>query len=116
MRLLNSLSGRLPKRRGRLASWVPWSMVWLRNVTFAEPLMWPRRPQLRGPLRCPFFSEKVHVDLLFSDDLIVLHTLDLYSRYSLLVPARPKNPVEVWDAFCASWIAGLGRPEIAQMD
>ena len=62
------------------------------------------------------FNEKLQVDLLFLDDLIVLHVLDLFSRYSLLVPARSENPEEVWDAFCNSWIAVFGKPRIIQMD
>ena len=54
------------------------------------------------------FNEKLQVDLLFLDDIIVLHVLDLFSRYSLLAPVRSKNPEEVWDAFCNSWIAVFG--------
>ena len=40
-------------------------------------------------------NEKVQVDLLFLGDLVALSVLDIFSRYSPLVPARPKNPEEV---------------------
>ena len=60
-------------------------------------------------------NEKLQIDLLFLGDIIVLHVLDLLSRYSLLAPARSKNPEEVWDAFCNSWIAVFGKPRIIQM-
>ena len=48
------------------------------------------------------FNEKVQVDLLFSGDLIALHVLDLFSRYSPLSPVRSKGPEEARDTFCAS--------------
>ena len=53
--------------------------------------------------------------LLFLADLIGLHVLDLFSRYSLLVPVRSKNPEEVRDTFRTSRIAVLGAPRIIQM-
>ena len=40
------------------------------------------------------FNERVQVDLLFLGDLIALHVLDLFSRYSLLAPVRAENPEE----------------------
>ena len=47
------------------------------------------------------FNEKLQVDLLFLDDLIVLHIMDVFSKYSVLTPVRSKNPLEVWGAFIA---------------
>ena len=69
-----------------------------------------------GTSSTSFFNDRVQVDLLSSDDLIILHVLDLFSRYSVFVPGRPKNPEEVRDAFSASWIAVFGKPKIVQMD
>ena len=63
-----------------------------------------------GTSKVSSFNEKVQVDLLFLGDLIALHVLDVFPRYSLLVPVRPKNPEEVWDTFCTSWLAALGNP------
>ena len=60
-------------------------------------------------------NEKAQVDLLFLDDLIVLHVLDIFSRHSLLVPVRSKSPERVWDSFCALRIAVFGKPRIIQM-
>ena len=56
------------------------------------------------------------MDLLFLGDLIILHVLGVFPRYSLLAPGRSKNPAEVWDTFCASWVAVFGKPRIVQMD
>ena len=46
------------------------------------------------------FNEKLHVDLLSSDDIIALQIMDVFSTYFLLMPVRPENPRGVWDAFC----------------
>ena len=62
-------------------------------------------PQREGPGGPPFL-----------DDIIALHVLALFSRYSFLVPDRLKNPGEVWDAFCTSRIAEFGKPHSIQMD
>ena len=62
------------------------------------------------------FNERVQVDISFLGDLITLRVLDLFSRYPLLVPARSKNPDEVWGTFCFSWIAVFGEPRIVQSD
>ena len=60
-------------------------------------------------------NEKVQVDLPFLSDIIVLHALDLFPRYSLLVPVRLKNPDEVWAAFRTSRIAVFGIPRSIHM-
>ena len=48
------------------------------------------------------FNERVQMDLLFLDDLIALHIMDVFSKYSILTRVRSKNPQEVWDAFVSS--------------
>ena len=75
----------------------------------------PRIP-IAGNSSVSTFNEKLQVDLLFSDDLIVLHIMDVYSKYSILTPVRPKNPLEVWDAFVTCWIGIFGPPRAIQMD
>ena len=37
-------------------------------------------------------SEELRVDLLFLDDIIALRAMHVFSKYSLLVPVRSKNP------------------------
>ena len=51
-----------------------------------------------GTSRVSPFNGKIQGDLLALDDIIVLHEMDAYSKYTLVVQARPKNPLE-----------GLGR-------
>ena len=53
-----------------------------------------------GTCAVSMFCEKVRVDLLFLGDLIVLHAMDMFSEYSLLLPVHSKNPQEVWDVSC----------------
>ena len=62
----------------------------------------PRTP-ITGTSTVAMFNEKLQVDLLFLGDLIVLHIMDVFSKYSILTPLRSKNPLEVWDAFVARW-------------
>ena len=50
------------------------------------------------------------------DDLIVLHIMDVFSKYSVITPVRSKNPLEVWDAFIAWWVGIFGPPRAIQMD
>ena len=47
---------------------------------------------------------------MFLGDLIVLHIKDVLSKYSILTPARPENPLVVWDAFVPCWISIFGYP------
>ena len=51
----------------------------------------PHAP-IAGTLRVSMFNEKVQVDLPFLGDLIALHAMDTFSRYSLLLPVQSKNP------------------------
>ena len=62
------------------------------------------------------FNEKLQVGLLFSDDLIVSDIMDVFSEFSIPTPVRPKNPLEVWDAFFACWVGFFGPPRAIQMD
>ena len=62
------------------------------------------------------FNEKLQIDLLFLDDLVALHVMDMFSKYSLLIPVRSKNPQEVWGAFCNSWLSVFGQPKGIQLD
>ena len=39
-------------------------------------------------------------DVLFLSDIITLHAVDMYSKYSLLLPEHSEDPQEVWDVFC----------------
>ena len=74
---------------------------------FVGPLVRRRRFRARRPPRRP---PPGAADLLFLDNLVVLHVIDLFSRYSLLAPVRTRNPGEVWDTFRTSWIAVFGNP------
>ena len=71
---------------------------------------------LAGSSSVSSFDEKAQVDSLSLGDLIILHALDLISRYSLLVPVRSQNPEEIWDTSCASLVAVFGKPRIMRMD
>ena len=41
------------------------------------------------------FNERAQVDLLFLDDIIAVHAMDVFSKYPLLRPVKSKNPQEV---------------------
>ena len=60
--------------------------------------------------------EKLQADLLFLDDIISVRVMAVFPKYPLLVPSRTKNPREVWDAPCGSWIGVSGPPMCIQMD
>ena len=72
--------------------------------------------QIAGTTTLSAFNEKVQVDLLFLGDLIVMHAIDVFSKYSLLRPAQSGNLQEVWDVFCAGWLGTFGHPKCIQMD
>ena len=59
---------------------------------------------------------KLQVGLPFLDDITALRVIGVFSEYSLLLPVCAKNPQEVWDAFCISWIGVSGAPFCIQMD
>ena len=69
-----------------------------------------------GASTVAMFNEKLQEELPFLGDIIALHVMDVFSTYSLLIPARTKNPQEVWDASCSSRIGVFGRPLGIQMD
>ena len=62
------------------------------------------------------FNEKLQVDFLFSDAIAALHVMDVFSMYSPVPPARPKNPQEVWGAISNLRIGIFGPPKCIQMD
>ena len=62
------------------------------------------------------FNERVQVDLLFLDDIIAVHAMDAFPKFSLLQRVKSKNPQEVWDGFCASGLGTFGPPKCLQMD
>ena len=64
----------------------------------------------------PSGRRHMQVDLLFLDDIIALHVMDVFSRYTLFIPVRAKNPVKVWGAFCNLWIGVFGPPFCIQME
>ena len=41
--------------------------------------------------------------------------MDMFPKYSLLLPARSKNPQEVWGVLCGGWLGTLGPPKCPQM-
>ena len=45
------------------------------------------------------FNGKLQVSILLLGDIIAQHEMDVYSKYSLSIPARPKNPQRVRAAF-----------------
>ena len=75
----------------------------------------PHTP-IAGTSAVAMFNEKLQVDLLFLDDLIALHIMAVFPKYSILTLVRSKNPLEVWDAFVACWIGIFGPPKAIQMD
>ena len=62
------------------------------------------------------FNEKAQAGLLFLDDLIALHSVDMFSEYTLLLPFQSKNPKEVRDVICGGWLGALGPPKCHLMD
>ena len=70
----------------------------------------PRIP-IAGTTTVSAFNGKVQVDLLFLDDPIVVHAMDVFSKYPPLHPAKSENPQEVWGVFCAGWLGAFGPPK-----
>ena len=79
---------------------------------FAEA---PHLP-IAGTSQVAMFNERLQMDLLFFDDIIALHIMDVFSKYSILTRVRPKNPQEVWDAFISSWVGVFGNPKSLHLD
>ena len=63
---------------------------------------------IAGTATVSAFNEKVQADLLFLDDLIVAHAMDVFSKYS-------ENPQEVWGVSCARLFGTFGPPKRIQM-
>ena len=75
----------------------------------------PRAPAV-GTSTVALSNEKLQVDLLFLDNIIARDIMDVYSKYSRLIPVRAKNPQEAWGAFRSSWIGIFGLPWSIQLD
>ena len=75
-------------------------------------------PQLpvAGTSWAPAFDEEGRADLLFLVYMITFHAMDLFSRFSMSVPAALGNPFVVWGAFAASWIPVLGKSPCFRVD
>ena len=71
---------------------------------------------IAGASTASAFNEEVEADLLFLDGIISLRAMDMFSKFSLLFPAQPKTPQEVWDVLRSSWSGIFGPPEGIQMD
>ena len=69
-----------------------------------------------GSPKVSTFNEKLQVGLLFLHGIIVLRVTDVFSKYSLPMPVRPKNPQEVRDSFASLWVGVFGPPKCVQMD
>ena len=69
-----------------------------------------------GTSLAPSFNAKVQADLLFLGNVIALHAMDLYSKYSLLPMVLPGHPLEVRYVSAASWILVFGELRTVQMD
>ena len=52
------------------------------------------------------------MDLLFADDAVALHVMDVFPKYSLWIPVRPKYPQEVGGAPAAHGSAYLDSPRV----
>ena len=61
------------------------------------------------------FNGKLQVDWYLGDSL-VLREMDAFPKYAIFTPVRPKNPLEVRDAFAACWVSIFGPPRAMQMD
>ena len=61
-------------------------------------------------------NERLQADLLFPDDIVVLHAMDVFSKYFLLIPVRMKNPQGVRDAFCSPWVGAFDPTMSIRMD
>ena len=65
---------------------------------------------IAGASTVSMLNEKLRMDLLFLDVLIAFRVMDVFSRYSLLIPASPKKPKGSWDASRSARIGMLGQP------
>ena len=56
------------------------------------------------------FNEKLQADLPLLGDVIALRGMDVFFKYSRLIPVRTKTPRKVWGALCSSRIGVIGPP------
>ena len=75
----------------------------------------PHVPIAKSPT-LPMFNGELQVDPLFLGDLIALRVIDVFSKYSHLIPVRSRNPEEVWSASYGPWITIFGQPKCIRMD
>ena len=71
---------------------------------------------IAGASQVSSFNKELQADSPFLGDTNAPGAMDVPSKCSPLIQARPENPVESRNAFCSSWIAILGRPKRIQMD
>ena len=71
----------------------------------------PRIP-ISGTLSVSMPNGRLQMDLIFSDDIIALHIMDVFSKYSILARARSEYPQEAWDASLPSWRGSLAPPKV----
>ena len=69
-----------------------WMKFW-RSVCSPAP-----RVPAAGTSTVATFNEKLQADSLFLPRMRWMHAMDAISKYSLPIPARSKNPQEVWGA------------------
>ena len=62
------------------------------------------------------FNEKLQADLLFLVDIIALRIMNVFSKYSLLIPVRTKSPQEVREASRNPWVGDPSSPMSIQAD
>ena len=83
----------------------------MRQVIDSVPLA-----PIAGTATVHMFNEKMQVGLLFLGDIVALRVIDVFSKYSLLIPVISNSPKEVRGAPCAAWIGIVGQPQIIQTD
>ena len=71
----------------------------------------PHAP-VAGATTVAVFNEKLQAGLPSLDDILALRVMDVFSKNSLLILSRARNPQGVWDAFCSSWV-GVLAPRLA---
>ena len=75
----------------------------------------PRIP-ISGTSTVSMFNERLQMDLLFLEDIVALHFMDVSSKYSIPTRVRPKNPRTVWDAFLSSRVGVFGTAKCLHSD
>ena len=91
--------------------------VWMKfrnNLKSAAPLV--RSPMCLSPEHPPSRSSMGNCRwICYLGDLGDLRAMDVFPKYSLLTPARSKNPQEVRDAFRGARTGVFGRPKCIQV-